>query len=394
MVDGADERRSVSVFGATGSIGRQTLDLIRRQGGAARYRLRAITAHSAVEALARDAVALGAELAVVADPACHGALKAALAGTGVRAAAGPAALVEAAQLPAEWTMSAIVGAAGLAPTLAAARRGGILALANKESMVCAGELLNQVVAGAGARLLPVDSEHSAIFQALAGHGAPARIILTASGGPFRDWDLAAMAQATPEQAVAHPNWDMGRKISVDSATMFNKALEMIEAHHLFGVAPDRIEVVVHRQSIVHSLVEFADGAMLAHLGPTDMRGAIGFALNWPERRPLPIGRLDLAAVGMLSFEAPDPGRFPALRLGRAALEAGGLMGAVLNGAKEAALEAFLNRRIGFLDMARLVEAAMERLSGWAATGSLQAGLEGVLAADAEARAFVAGRIGR
>ncbi|RMH48536.1 MAG: 1-deoxy-D-xylulose-5-phosphate reductoisomerase, partial [Alphaproteobacteria bacterium] len=282
----------------------------------------------------------------------------------------------------------------LAPTLAAARRGGILALANKESMVCAGELLNQVVAGAGARLLPVDSEHSAIFQGLAGHGAPARIILTASGGPFRDWDLAAMAQATPEQAVAHPNWDMGRKISVDSATMFNKALEMIEAHHLFGVAPDRIEVVVHRQSIVHSLVEFADGAMLAHLGPTDMRGAIGFALNWPERRPLPIGRLDLAAVGMLSFEAPDPGRFPALRLGRAALEAGGLMGAVLNGAKEAALEAFLNRRIGFLDMARLVEAAMERLSGWAATGSLQAGLEGVLAADAEARAFVAGRIGR
>jgi 1-deoxy-D-xylulose-5-phosphate reductoisomerase len=392
MVTGAAPR-SLSVFGATGSIGRQTLALIRHQGGAEAYRLRAITGHSSVPALARDAIELRAEVAVVADPARYGDLRDALAGTGIEAAAGPAALVEAADRPVDWMMSAIVGAAGLAPTLTAARRGATVALANKESMVCAGELLNRTVAEAGGRLLPVDSEHSAIFQALSGHGAPLRILLTASGGPFRTWDRAAMEAATPDQAVAHPNWDMGRKISVDSASMFNKALEMIEARALFGVRPDQIEVIVHPQSIVHSLVEFEDGAQLAHLGPPDMCGAIGYALNWPERRSLPMRRLDLAAIGTLTFEAPDPARFPALRLAREAMEAGGLMGAVLNGAKEAALDAFLDRRVGFLAMAGLVEHAMENLSEWAGVTSLDAGLDGVLAADAAARAAVAGRLG-
>lgn len=379
--------RRVSIFGATGSIGRNTVALLEAQGGREAYETVALSGAGNVALLAAQARALGARIAVTAEPGRYAELKAALAGTGIEAAAGSEALVAAAAEPADWTMSAIVGAAGLAPGLAAALRGGTLALANKESLVCAGALLRRVCAAAGATLLPVDSEHSAIFQALRGErsGEVERLILTASGGPFRDWTHAAMAAATPQQAAAHPNWAMGQRISIDSATMFNKALEMIEARELFDMAPDRIEVVVHPQSIVHSLVGFRDGSLIAQLGPSDMKGAIGFALNWPERLDLPVARLDLAAIGRLDFSAADPQRFPALRLARAALEMGGLAGAVFNGAKEAALDAFLAGRVGFLDMAHLVEHVMERLGSEAARIGDGYGLDEVLAYDAAAR---------
>ncbi|MEL6232788.1 MAG: 1-deoxy-D-xylulose-5-phosphate reductoisomerase [Pseudomonadota bacterium] len=384
--------RSISIFGATGSVGRQTAALIAHQGGAEAYRIAALTAQSDVAGLADMARQLRAEEAVIADPAHLADLRDALAGTDTRASAGPQALIDAAARGADWTMCAIVGVAGLAPTLASAQAGGTIALANKESMVCAGDLVKAAMAKAGGTLLPVDSEHSAIFQALAGHERPARIILTASGGPFRRWDRAAMAEVTVEQAVAHPNWSMGRKISIDSASMFNKGLEMLEAMTLFDLRADQVDVVVHPQSIVHSLVEFADGAQLAHLGPTDMAGPIGYALNWPARRALPLPRLDLAALGSLSFEPPDPDRFPALRLARQAMEAGGLMGAVLNGAKEKALDAFLDRRCGFLEMAELVEAALDALSHWAGETSLDVGLAGVTEADLAARRAVDQRL--
>lgn len=379
--------RRVSIFGATGSIGRNTVALLEAQGGREAYETVALSGAGNVALLAAQARALGARIAVTAEPGRYAELKAALAGTGIEAAAGSEALVAAAAEPADWTMSAIVGAAGLAPGLAAALRGGTLALANKESLVCAGALLRRVCAAAGATLLPVDSEHSAIFQALRGEraGEVERLILTASGGPFRDWTHAAMAAATPQQAAAHPNWAMGQRISIDSATMFNKALEMIEARELFDMAPDGIEVVVHPQSIVHSLVGFRDGSLIAQLGPSDMKGAIGFALNWPERLDLPVARLDLAAIGRLDFSAADPQRFPALRLARAALEMGGLAGAVFNGAKEAALDAFLAGRVGFLDMAHLVEHVMERLGSEAARAGDGYGLDEVLAYDAAAR---------
>jgi 1-deoxy-D-xylulose-5-phosphate reductoisomerase len=284
-------------------------------------------------------------------------------------------------------MSAIVGAAGLAPGLELARHGGVLALANKESLVCAGDLLRRTCDAHGTRLIPVDSEHSAIFQALRGERTAEveRLILTASGGPFRDWSRGRMATVTPAQARAHPNWDMGERISIDSATMFNKALEVIEARALFGVRPDQIEVLVHPQSVVHSMVRFEDGAILAHLGPSDMRGAIGYALNWPERRALPVERLDFAAIGRLDFARADPERFPALRLASQVLELGGLAGAVFNAAKEAALDAFLAGAIGFLDMAVLVEHVLERLGPEAATHGPGYDLEAVMALDAQAR---------
>lgn len=379
--------RRVSIFGSTGSIGRNTVALLGAQGGTAAYEVVALTGADNVALLAEQARALKARIAVTSEPARYAELKAALAGTGVAAAAGGAALVEAAAEPADWTMSAIVGAAGLAPGLEAAARGGVLALANKESLVCAGALLRRTCETAGATLLPVDSEHSAIFQALRGERAAEaeRLILTASGGPFRDWTHAAMASATPQQAAAHPNWAMGQRISIDSATMFNKALEMIEARELFDMRADQIEVVVHPQSIVHSLVGFRDGSLIAQLGPSDMKGAIGFALNWPDRLDLPVARLDLAAIGRLDFSSADPLRFPALRLARAALEMGGLAGAVFNAAKEAALDAFLAGRIGFLDMAALVEHVMERLGPEAARTGAGYGLDEVLAFDAEAR---------
>jgi 1-deoxy-D-xylulose-5-phosphate reductoisomerase len=380
-------RRRVSVFGATGSVGRNTVALLEGQGGAEAYEVVALTAAADVAGLAEQARRLRARIAVTADPARYAELKVALAGSGVEAAAGPEALVAAAAEPTDWTMSAIVGAAGLAPGLAAAARGGVLALANKESLVCAGDLLKRTCAEGGATLIPVDSEHSAILQCLRGERVAEveRIILTASGGPFREWSVERMARATLAEAVAHPNWSMGQRISIDSATMFNKALEVVEATHLFDVGPDEVEVVVHPQSVVHSMVGFNDGAILAQLGPSDMRGAIGFALNWPDRAPLPVHRLDFAAVGRLDFAPAEPERFPALRLAREALALGGLAGAVLNAAKEAALDGFIGGRIGFLDMAGVVEHVMERLGAEAGRVGDGYGLDDVTALDAAAR---------
>jgi 1-deoxy-D-xylulose-5-phosphate reductoisomerase len=379
-------RRRVSIFGATGSVGRNTVALLEAQGGRERFDVVALTGAGNVRLLAEQAVRLGARLAVTADPARYGELKAALAGSGVVAAAGPDAVCDAAVEPVEWAMSSIVGAAGLAPGLAAARHGGVLALANKESLVCAGELLRRTCAAHATRLLPVDSEHSAVFQAMQGQRDEVeRIILTASGGPFREWSLEQMAAVTPDQAAAHPNWSMGRRISIDSATMFNKALEIIEAHQLFEAAPEQIEVVIHPQSVVHALVGYRDGSVIAQLGPPDMQGAIGYALNWPERRPLPVERLDFVRLGRLDFAPADPERFPALRLAREVLATGGLAGAVFNAAKEAALDAFLSGEIGFLDMARLVEHVLTELGSDACGVADGYDLDTVLAFDAEAR---------
>lgn len=382
-------RRRVSIFGATGSIGRNTVSLIEAQGGREAYELVALSGAGNVALLAEQARRLGARLAVTADPARLGELEAALAGSGIAAAAGPEGLLAAAAEPVDWAMSAIVGAAGLAPGLRLAEHGGVLALANKESLVCAGELVRRTCAAHGTRLVPVDSEHSAIFQALQGE-RPAdveRIILTASGGPFRDWSQRRMAVVTPAEARAHPNWDMGERISIDSATMFNKALEVIEARALFDVNPDAIEVLVHPQSIVHSMVGFRDGSVIAQLGPSDMRGAIGFALNWPGRQKLPVERLDFAALGRLDFAPADPERFPALRLARQVMAAGGLSGAVFNAAKEAALDAFLAGVIGFLDMAVLVEHVLEKLGPEAAAHGPGYHLDAVMALDAAARSM-------
>lgn len=378
--------RRVTILGSTGSIGRSTLEALDWLGGREAFEVEALTGASNVALLAEQARRCGAKLAVTADPARLPELRAALSGSGVEAAAGPEAVVEAAARPTDWVMAAIVGAAGLAPTLEAARRGTVVALANKECLVCAGPLFLAAVAAGGATLIPVDSEHSAIFQVLDARAAPERIILTASGGPFRDWPRERMAEVTPERAAAHPNWSMGAKISIDSATMFNKALEMIEARWLFRAEPAQIEVIVHPQSIIHSMVGYADGAVLAQLGPPDMRGAIAYALSWPGRAPTPMERLDFAALSRLDFHAPDPDRFPALRLARAALERGGGAGCVLNAAKETALEAFMAGRIGFLDMARVVETALERLDGAPAP----AALADVFALDAETRALASG----
>lgn len=383
--------RRISVFGSTGSIGRNTLDLLRRAGGAEALRIVALTGGRNIALLAEQAREFRPEIVVTSEEDLLPPLRQALDGTGIEAAAGAGAIAEAADRPTDWAMSAIVGAAGLVPGLRSLAHGGVLALANKETMVAAGALARAEAARHGAQILPVDSEHSAIFQALNGEcrADVERIILTASGGPFRNWSLAQMRAATPEQAVAHPNWDMGQRISIDSASMFNKALEVIEARELFEIDPEQVEVVVHPQSIIHSLVGFRDGALMAHLGPSDMRGAIGYALNHPVRAPLPLERLDLARLGRLEFEAPDERRFPALRLAREVLALGGLAGAAFNAAKERALDAFLARRIGFLDMATVVEQALERMC---ADGDLPGGspveaqggtisLEKVLAAD-------------
>lgn len=380
-------RRRISILGSTGSVGQNTVSLIEEMGGPEAFEVVALSGAENVALLAEQARRLGARIAVTADESRLEHLRAALAGSGVEAAAGQAALADAASEPVDWGMSAIVGVAGLAPGLRLAEHGGILALANKESLVCASDLLHRTCAACGTKLLPVDSEHSAVFQALRGEAADdvERIILTASGGPFRDWPLARMASATPEQAKAHPNWSMGVRISIDSATMFNKALEVIEAHALFGVPPDAIEVLVHPQSIVHSMVGFRDGSIMAHLGPSDMRGPIGFALNWPERQRLPLDRVDFAVLGRLDFLPSDPERFPALRLAREVLEMGGLSGAVLNAAKEAALDAFLLRKIGFLDMAVLVEHVLETAGPAASAHGPGYGIEEVRLADAEAR---------
>ena len=370
-------RRSVAVLGSTGSVGVSTLDLLARAraGGTAEPTVRALTAGRNVALLAEQALTWRPELAVIADESLYPELKTRLAGSGVEAACGGAAIVQAASLGADWVMAAIVGAAGLAPTLAAARTGAVLALANKESLVCAGPALLSAARDAGGTVIPVDSEHSAIFQVLqpAAAARVARLILTASGGPFRCWTREAMAQATPEQAVAHPNWNMGAKISVDSATMMNKGLEMIEAAYLFATPESKLEVLVHPQSVVHSLVEYQDGSTLAQLGPPDMRAPIACAFAWPDRLPWPAPRLDLPAIGALTFEAPDPERFPALDLARQALRAGEGAPAALNAANETAVAAFLDRRIGFLDIAAAVAETLERM---ASRGDLAGGEDG------------------
>ena len=347
--------RSVTILGSTGSVGTSTIDLIRRNPGA--YVIEALTANSDWEGLARQAIELKARSVAIGDAAAYKPLKAALAGTNIGVAAGPESLVEAASAKSDWVMAAIVGAAGLAPTLAAIRSGAIVALANKEVLVCAGDLVMQEVARSGATLLPVDSEHNAIFQVFDFDRAEGieKIILTASGGPFRTLDRAAMALKTPAQAVAHPNWKMGAKISVDSATMMNKGLELIEAKHLFQMPQEKIDIVVHPQSVIHSLVAYIDGSVLAQLGSPDMRTPIAYTLAWPARMPSPSPRLDLAAIANLTFEAPDPVRFPALRLVREAVSAGGSAPTVLNAANEIAVHAFLAEKIGFLDIAEIVE---------------------------------------
>jgi 1-deoxy-D-xylulose-5-phosphate reductoisomerase len=354
--------RSISIFGATGSVGLSTLDLVRQHRDA--YRVIALTANGNAADLAKLAIEFNAEIAVVAEEAAYPALKAALAGLNIRAAAGPAALIEAAQMGADWTMAAIVGCAGLPPTMAAIEAGKTVALANKEALVSAGELMMAAVARSGATLLPVDSEHNAIFQCLAGGkiSQVRKITLTASGGPFRTFTLDQMRAVTPAQAVAHPNWDMGAKISVDSASMFNKGLELIEAHHLFPVGLDNIDILVHPQSVIHSMVEYHDRSTLAQLGSPDMRIPIASALAWPDRMETNCQPLDLATIGRLDFEAPDLIRFPALKLARDAAEAGGATPAILNAANEVAVAAFLAGRIGFLDIADVVSSTLDGYS--------------------------------
>ena len=353
--------RKISIFGATGSIGQSTIDLIKRAPSA--YEGVALTGGRNIAQLSADAIALGAELAVTAYEDQLPALQEALAGSGVEAAAGQAALIEAATRPADWIMSAIVGVAGLAPGLKALEHGTTLALANKESLVCAGELLLETAKQYGARLLPVDSEHSAVFQGLVGEDISAveRIVITASGGAFRDWPLEDLKQATLAQASSHPNWDMGQRITIDSASMFNKALEVIETREYFGVEPEQVEVLVHPESLVHALVGFRDGALMAHLGAPDMRHAIGYALHWPERRDLPVARLDLAAIGQLNFRQPDLARYPALAQARDVMQRRGLMGAVFNAATERALDHFIAGSIRFTDMAEITARVLEQI---------------------------------
>ena len=375
--------RAISIFGATGSVGEQTFDLVMRAGGPAVFRTVALTAGRNVTRLAEMARALRAEVAVCAHPGDLAALRDALAGTGIEVAAGPDAIADAADRPADWVMSAIVGAAGLVPGLRALRHGRTLALANKESLVTAGPLLMAEAARHGARILPVDSEHSAIFQALHNEDIASveRIILTASGGALRDWPLEALATATVAEAMAHPNWAMGQRITIDSASMFNKALEVIETREYFGVDPDRIEVIIHPESLIHAMVGFRDGAILAHLGAPDMRHSIGYALNWPERAALPVARLDLAQVATLTFRAPDLARYPALRLCRDVMATRGLAGAAFNAAKEIALDHFLAGGIGFQDMSGVVEDTLARLSGEMRLGNAALTLEDVQGMD-------------
>jgi 1-deoxy-D-xylulose-5-phosphate reductoisomerase len=376
--------RRISIFGVTGSIGESTVDLLQRTQG---YQVVALSGGRNVARLAELARTLRAEVAVVAEAALLPDLRAALAGSGVEAAAGPDAIIEAALRPADWVMSAIVGAAGLAPGLAALTTGATLALANKESLVTAGPLMLATAAQHGTRILPVDSEHSAIFQALAGEDMTAveRIILTASGGALRDWPLEKLSSATLQDASAHPNWAMGQRITIDSASMFNKALEVIEAKEFFGVMPSQIEVIIHPESIIHSAVGFHDGAVMAHLGAPDMRHAIGYALNWPARAPLPVARLNFAALGKLTFRAPDLARYPALRLAQEVMQAGGMAGAVFNAAKEVALDQFIAGQIGFMQMAHLVNATLGRLSADPQLGKVASSLDDVLAIDHLAR---------
>jgi 1-deoxy-D-xylulose-5-phosphate reductoisomerase len=356
-----EQPRRVTILGSTGSIGQSTVDLLLRNRDA--FTVESLTANRNAALLAEQARALGARFAAVVDPAEYPALKDALAGTGIAVGSGRAALVEAAERPADWVMAGIVGAAGLEPTLAAVRQGRMVAFANKEVLVSAGSLFMREVAAHGATLLPVDSEHNAIWQCFdfARVEGIEKITLTCSGGPFREHSRDRMRDATPAEAVAHPTWRMGAKISVDSATLMNKGLELIEAFHLFQLPDDRIDIVIHPQSIIHGLVTYCDGSVLAHLGSPDMRTPIAYALGWPGRATAPTKRLDLAEIGRLTFEAPDPRRFPALSLAREALRRGGGSPTVLNAANETAVHAFLEGRIGFLDIAATVERTLERI---------------------------------
>lgn len=378
----ANERcRRISILGATGSIGTSTADLVRRNPEA--FDVAVLTANRNVADLATLARELRPDIAVVADVDLYSDLKELLSGTGIEVAAGADALVAAAREPVDMTVAGIVGAAGLDSALAAIQQGAVVALANKECLVCAGDLVLEACASAGTKLLPLDSEHNAIFQVFETENAAdvEKLVLTASGGPFRTWTRAQMAAATPDQAVAHPNWDMGRKISVDSATMMNKGLELIEAAYLFPVASEDIEVLVHPESVVHSMVAYTDGSMLAQLGPPDMRVPIAHALAWPARMKTPVERLDLAAIGTLNFEAPDDARFPAIALARAALDSGSGRTAVLNAANEVAVQSFLDNLIGFLDIAALVEKTLETVASYPVRT-----LEDFRALDTETRA--------
>ena len=379
--------KTVTILGATGSVGGSTLDLIEREPE--RFEVLALTANCDVAKLAAAAIRTNARRAVVADAGCLADLRDALAGTGIEARGGAQEICEAARMGADWTMAAIVGLAGLAPVMAALEKGGTVVLANKEPLVSAGEIVLAAAARHGATLLPADSEHNAIYQCFdfARPERVRRIILTASGGPFRDWELAAMRGVTPAQAVAHPNWTMGSKISVDSATMMNKGLELIEAARLFPVAYSALEIIVHRQSVIHSMVEYVDGSILAQLGPSDMRVPIAHTLAWPDRMETPMAPLDFAALGRLDFAEPDPVRFPALRLAREALEAGGARPAILNAANEVAVAAFLSGRLNFLEIAAISADTLERYDP-AAPDSLDA----VLAIDAEARRYAVERV--
>lgn len=384
LVKPLDEIRRVSVLGATGSIGTSTLDLLARNPD--RFDVVAVTAQTNVQALATLAIAHKAQLAVIGHVDLYKDLTAALAGTGVRAAAGPDALIDAASEPADCVVAAMVGMAGLQPALAAVRQGRRVALANKECLVAAGDLFMREVARWGTELLPVDSEHSAAFQAMAGNdrNCVERITLTASGGPFLAWDTARMAAATPEEAVRHPKWSMGPKISVDSATLMNKGLELIEAHHLFGMESARLEAVIHPQSVVHCLVAYRDGSVVAQLSCPDMRTPIALSLAWPRRMAAPTERLDLVKLGALTFLAVDEARFPALGLARAAMALGSRACAALNAANEVAVAAFLSRRIGFLDIARVVDTSLDRVEKQNRTEVVY-GLADVLAIDLETR---------
>ena len=392
--------RKVAVQGSTGSVGVSTLDLLdhAQRTGEADIEVVTLAAGRNVEKLAEQARRWRPKLTVVADPACHDELKAALAGEGLETAAGEDAVVHAASgCGADWVMAAIVGSAGLRPTLAAARAGVTVALANKESLVCAGPALLAAAAASGGEVIPVDSEHSAIFQVLSpqARGRMRRLILTASGGPFRTWDKARMAAATVAQAVAHPNWSMGAKISVDSASMFNKGLEMIEASYLFAAGADEIDVVVHPQSVVHSLVEYRDGSTLAQLGPPDMRAPIACAFAWPERIAWPAPALDLPALAQLTFEAPDEDRFPALRIARDCLRRGGLAPAAMNAANEVAVAAFLDGRCGFLDIAAIVEDTLALMDAGSDLDAPDADpIDAAFAVDARARAAASGALAR
>lgn len=372
--------KTVSILGVTGSIGQSTLDLLRRNPD--QFEVVALTAQSNVDALAEAARTLKARLAVIGDSAHYHALKQALAGTNIEVAAGRQAIIDAAARPADWTMAAIVGCAGLEPVMAAIGPGRTIALANKEALVSAGDLLMSAVASAGASLLPVDSEHNAVFQCFETHNARSvrRVILTASGGPFRTLTAAQLERVTPAQAVKHPNWSMGAKISVDSATLMNKGLELIEAYHLFPVAVEQLDVIVHPQSVIHSMVEYEDGSVLAQLGSPDMRTPIAYCLAWPERMEAPVERLDLAQIARLDFEAPDFGRFPCLRLARQALETGKAKPAILNAANEIAVAAFLENKIHFTNIAAVVENVLDAYDAAEPTH-----ISDVMAIDTEAR---------